>query len=133
MNPNRRSLALETAAMLAGLATGAALAQDKWPSKPITYLVPFPVGGTTDVLARLIGQKLGTALGTTIVIDNKGGAGGSVGSEIAARAALHTEIGKILREPEMQERLGKLGMQGADLTIDPSARSSRPRWRSGRR
>ncbi|MGH8798347.1 MAG: Bug family tripartite tricarboxylate transporter substrate binding protein [Caldimonas sp.] len=74
--------------MLTSLAaTPVALAQDKWPSKPITYIVPFPAGGTTDVLARLIGQKLGPALGTTIVIDNKGGAGGSVGSEMAARAA----------------------------------------------
>ncbi|MCY1167745.1 MAG: tripartite tricarboxylate transporter substrate binding protein [Pseudomonadota bacterium] len=61
-------------------------AQDKWPSKPITYIVPFPAGGTTDILGRLIGQKLGTALGTTIVVDNKGGAGGSVGSEVASRA-----------------------------------------------
>ena len=57
------------------------------PSKPITYIVPFPAGGTTDILARLIGQKLGPVLGTTIVVDNKGGAGGSVGSEIASRAA----------------------------------------------
>ncbi|MEO9066642.1 MAG: tripartite tricarboxylate transporter substrate-binding protein, partial [Caldimonas sp.] len=62
-------------------------AQEKWPSKPITYIVPFPAGGTTDILARLISQKLGPALGTTIVVDNKGGAGGSVGSEIASRAA----------------------------------------------
>jgi tripartite-type tricarboxylate transporter receptor subunit TctC len=73
-------------------ATGAAFAlpawsQDKWPSKPIVYIVPFPAGGTTDILARLIGQKLGPALGTTIVVDNKGGAGGSVGSEMASRAA----------------------------------------------
>ena len=64
-----------------------AWSQDKWPSKPIVYIVPFPAGGTTDILARLIGQKLGPALGTTIVVDNKGGAGGSVGSEIASRAA----------------------------------------------
>ena len=64
-----------------------ALAQDKWPSKPVTYIVPFPAGGTTDILGRLIGQKLGPVLGTTIVIDNKGGAGGSVGSEVASRAA----------------------------------------------
>jgi tripartite-type tricarboxylate transporter receptor subunit TctC len=64
-----------------------AWAEDKWPSKPIVYIVPFPAGGTTDILARLIGQKLGPALGTTIVVDNKGGAGGSVGSEIASRAA----------------------------------------------
>ena len=67
--------------------TGTAVAQDKWPSKPIVYIVPFPAGGTTDVLARLIGQKLGPVLGTTIVVDNKGGAGGSVGSEMASRAA----------------------------------------------
>ena len=49
--------------------------------------MPFPAGGTTDTLGRLIGQKLGTALGTTIVVDNRGGAGGSVGSEQASRAA----------------------------------------------
>ena len=58
-----------------------------WPSKPINYLVPFPAGGSTDILARLLAQRLGPVLGTTIVIDNKAGAGGSVGSEIASRAA----------------------------------------------
>jgi len=74
----------------AALAAGAlpAWAQDAWPrGKAITYLVPFPAGGTTDTLGRLISQKLGTALGTSVVIDNKGGAGGSIGSELAARAA----------------------------------------------
>jgi tripartite-type tricarboxylate transporter receptor subunit TctC len=65
-----------------------ALAQNAWPTgKPINYMVPFPAGGTTDVLARLIGQKLGTALGTSVVVENRGGAGGSVGSEVASRAA----------------------------------------------
>jgi len=84
MNTTRRlCLALAAGSLLAGSAG----AQDKWPSKPITYVVPFPAGGTTDILARLIAQKLGPALGTTIVVDNKGGAGGSVGSEIASRAA----------------------------------------------
>ncbi|HEX8375941.1 MAG TPA: tripartite tricarboxylate transporter substrate binding protein [Geminicoccaceae bacterium] len=75
------------AAAAASTVLAPAWAQDKWPAKPITYIVPFPAGGTTDILARLIGQKLGPALGTTIVVDNKGGAGGSVGSEIASRAA----------------------------------------------
>ena len=84
MTVTRRTFA---AATLAGSFAGPSWAQDKWPSKPITYIVPFPAGGTTDVLARLISQKLGAALGTTIVVDNKGGAGGSVGSEIASRAA----------------------------------------------
>ena len=84
MTLSRRTFIAATAA---GAAFGPARAQDKWPSKPITYIVPFPAGGTTDILARLIAQKLGPALGTTIVVDNKGGAGGSVGSEIASRAA----------------------------------------------
>ncbi len=85
----RRTLlnsALASAALVSLLGTTAGWAQDKWPSKPVNYLVPFPAGGTTDILARLIGQKLGPALDTTIVIENRGGAGGSVGSEIAARA-----------------------------------------------
>lgn len=81
----RRTL-LQSALASAALGGPAAWAQDKWPAKPITYIVPFPAGGTTDILARLIGQKLGAALGTTIVVDNRGGAGGSIGSEIAARA-----------------------------------------------
>lgn len=83
----RRSL-IHSALAAAALSTLGlpALAQDKWPSKPITYIVPFPAGGTTDILGRLIGQKLGPVLGTTIVIDNKGGAGGSIGSEAASRA-----------------------------------------------
>lgn len=88
MQSSRRTL---IAASLSALALGAivlpAQAQDKWPSKPITYVVPFPAGGTTDILARLIGQKLGPALGTTIIIDNRPGAGGNIGSELVARSA----------------------------------------------
>ncbi|MDM0120274.1 Bug family tripartite tricarboxylate transporter substrate binding protein [Variovorax arabinosiphilus] len=83
----RRTL-IQTA--IAGLAASAlpTFAQGTWPTgKAITYLVPFPAGGTTDTLGRLISQKLGTALGTSVVIDNRGGAGGSVGSEVASRAA----------------------------------------------
>jgi len=62
-------------------------AEDKWPSRPITYVVPFAAGGTTDVLARVIGNKLGPALGTTVVVDNKPGAGGNIGSDFVAKAA----------------------------------------------
>ncbi len=82
----RRSFTQSTLAAFTAMALPA-WAQDKYPSKPVTYIVPFPAGGTTDILGRLIGQKLGPVLGTTIVIDNKGGAGGSVGSEVASRAA----------------------------------------------
>lgn len=84
---HRRSLMLSTlASAVAGTLTLPAWPQDKWPTKPVTYIVPFPAGGTTDILGRLIGQKLGPVLGTTIVVDNRGGAGGSVGSEMASRA-----------------------------------------------
>lgn len=75
------------AATAAGLGAMPAFAQGAWPSgKAITYVVPFPPGGNTDTLARLISQPLSAALGTPVVIDNKGGAGGSVGSAIASRA-----------------------------------------------
>ena len=71
----------------AALPFGSALAQGNWPTgKAVTYVVPFPPGGNTDTLARVIGQPLSAALGTPVVIDNKPGAGGSVGSTFAARA-----------------------------------------------
>ena len=83
----RCSLMLSTlASAVAGTLTAPVWAQGKWPTKPISYIVPFPAGGTTDIVGRLIGQKLGPVLGTTIVVDNRGGAGGSVGSELASRA-----------------------------------------------
>lgn len=85
----RRTLIHTALATMTGALTSLpAFAQGNWPTgKPITYLVPFPAGGTTDVLGRIIGQKLGTVLGTTILVDNKPGAGGSVGSEVGSRAA----------------------------------------------
>ncbi len=84
----KRRTFIHAASLAAGFGPLAASAQGQWPAgKPITYIVPFPAGGTTDVLGRLIGQKLGPVLGTTVVIDNKGGAGGSIGSELASRAA----------------------------------------------
>jgi tripartite-type tricarboxylate transporter receptor subunit TctC len=81
------TFALSATALIA-TAPSAFAADAAWPTgRNITYVVPFPAGGTTDTLARMIGQKLGTALGTTVVIDNRAGAGGSVGSEMASRAA----------------------------------------------
>lgn len=82
----RRSLLASL--LLAGtFAALPAAAQGTWPTgKAITYVVPFPPGGNTDTLARLIAQPLSAALGTPVVIDNKPGAGGSVGSTLVARA-----------------------------------------------
>ncbi len=58
-----------------------------YPIKPIRWIVAFPPGGTTDVVVRLVGQKLSESLGQPVVIDNRGGAGGIIGTEIAAKAA----------------------------------------------
>jgi tripartite-type tricarboxylate transporter receptor subunit TctC len=72
---------------LGGLATLPAAAQAAWPNKPIRYIVPFAPGGTTDILARVVGEKLALALGQPLVIENKAGQGGSAGSAELARAA----------------------------------------------
>jgi len=58
-----------------------------WPAKPVTLLVPFPPGGSTDLIARTVGAKLQEKLGGTFIVDNKGGAGGTVGAAAARRAA----------------------------------------------
>lgn len=72
------------AALALGAAVPAALAQA---GKPIRLIVPFPAGGATDLFARTLSQKMGERLGTSVVIDNKPGAGGSLGSDMAAKAA----------------------------------------------
>jgi tripartite-type tricarboxylate transporter receptor subunit TctC len=80
----RRSLLLAAAV---ALASPFALAQSNWPTKPVTIVVPFPAGGGTDAFARPLSAHLTKTLGRQFIIDNKGGAGGTVGAGVAARAA----------------------------------------------
>ncbi len=74
------------AAMVAACVATSAHAQS-YPSKPINLIVPFPAGSTTDLVGRILQDELAKAVGQTVVIDNRGGAGGSVGTEAVARSA----------------------------------------------
>jgi tripartite-type tricarboxylate transporter receptor subunit TctC len=81
-----RALAAAAALAATGLAAPLAFAQANWPSKPVTLIVPFPAGGGTDAFARPLSAALTKHLGQQILIDNKGGAGGTLGAGIASRA-----------------------------------------------
>ena len=76
------------AVLLAGVceAAHAASSPASYPTKPVRLIVAFPPGGSTDIIARLVGQRLGERLGQQVIIDNRGGAGGTIGTELAARA-----------------------------------------------
>ena len=88
MKPRATWPALVAAAMalVAGVAAPDASAQAAWPSKPIRIVVPFPPGGTTDILARAAAQKMTEAWKEQAVIDNRPGAGGNIGAELVAKA-----------------------------------------------
>src|SRR4051812_20497875 len=78
--------ALAAAACALWGAAHAATGPGNYPSKPVRLIVAFPAGGSTDIIARLVGQRLSERLGQQVIIDNRGGAGGTIGTEIAARA-----------------------------------------------
>jgi tripartite-type tricarboxylate transporter receptor subunit TctC len=84
---NRRTLLIGASALAgtAGLAAPA-VAQEKYPSRPIKFVIPFPAGGPTDVLGRRYAERLSTLLGEPVVVDNKAGAGGIVGTDLVAKA-----------------------------------------------
>ena len=89
MQTRRRAL-LGSLSAAAGMGLGAASpfaqAQSAWPTKPVRLIVPFPPGGGTDAFARPLAKVLTASLGQPIVIDNRGGAGGTLGAEVAAKA-----------------------------------------------
>jgi len=83
-SPQRRHL-IQAIAWAAVMAGGSAMAQ-AWPAKPITLVVPFPAGGTTDVLARAMAERLTQSLGQTVIVESKPGAGATVGADYVAKA-----------------------------------------------
>ena len=80
----RRRL-VQAAALAVAMASGSVMAE-AWPSKPISLIVPFPAGGTTDVLARALGEKLAQSLGQPVIVENKPGAGATLGADFVAKA-----------------------------------------------
>jgi len=85
-NARRTVLQAIAAVSLGAALVPAAFAAEAFPNKPITMVVPFVAGGTTDILARIVGQSLGEELGQPVIIDNRAGAGGNIGGQFAARA-----------------------------------------------
>ena len=82
--PFSRRVALR--AVAAGVASAALPALAAWPDKPIKIVVTFPPGGSSDILARIMSDQLGKKLGQSVVVDNRPGAGGTIGGALVAQA-----------------------------------------------
>lgn len=113
MNLTRRSTLhrLAAAALLAaGSSALPAAAQDAWPAKPVRFIVPFAPGGSTDVIARMVGQKLSVRWNQPVVIENRAGAGGNIGADLVAKSAgdgytLLFASGSIAINPHIYKRM----------------------------
>ena len=98
------------AAFVLLLAATAALAQP-YPARPVKLIVPFPPGGNTDIVGRLIAQKLSDAFGQQVYVENRGGAGGTIGAEAAAKSPndgytlFFSTTGTLASAPSMQPNL----------------------------
>jgi tripartite-type tricarboxylate transporter receptor subunit TctC len=84
---NKRKLAFAAVLGALALMAGPSAWAQAYPNKPIKMVVPFPAGGTTDVVARIIAQRMTESMGQPVLIDNRGGAGGAIGADLVAKAA----------------------------------------------
>jgi tripartite-type tricarboxylate transporter receptor subunit TctC len=97
--------------LAAALAFSAAALAQAWPSKPIRIIVPYPPGGTSDILARAVGQKMGETYGQAVVVENKPGATGNIGADLVAKSPpdgytlLLADIGSLAIAPSVTQSL----------------------------
>src|SRR6188508_229935 len=102
---------LRTIGLAAALAFGTAALAQAWPSKPIKIIVPYPPGGTSDILARAVGQKLQEKWGQPVVVENKPGATGNIGADFVAKSPpdgytmLLADIGSLAIAPSVVQSL----------------------------
>ncbi|MES2186750.1 MAG: tripartite tricarboxylate transporter substrate binding protein [Pseudomonadota bacterium] len=106
------SLSRRTVISLAGIAaTGAAQAADAWPARPIRIIVPYPPGGSSDIIARAISQPLSEALKQTVIVDNKPGANGNLGADLTSKSQpdgytmMLCDVGALSISPSVYTRL----------------------------
>ena len=110
MNSNlTRRGAIQALAVAAAMASGTAMSQ-AWPGKPISLIVPFPAGGTSDVIARLVGEALGKELKTTVIVENRVGAGGAVAGEFAIEPLLLRRHGRQAADTGAEVRVGVVAL-----------------------
>ncbi len=83
----RRHFVLMAAGAASWLGTATGVRAASWPEKPIRLIVPYPPGASTDALARIVAQKMGSSVGQSVVVDNRAGASGNIGSELVAKSA----------------------------------------------
>ncbi len=99
-------------AIAAALASAIASAAEGFPDKPVRFIVPFPPGGGTDAFARIVGAKLAETWGQPVLVDNRAGVQGNVGTALAARAApdgytiLHAHQGALTINPHLYPNTG---------------------------
>ena len=109
------------ATLVLGLAAAAGVHAQAWPAKPVTLVVPFPPGGSTDSIARAIGPSLTKTFGQTFIVDNKAGATGTIGAAAVKRAApdgytfLVTSLGPLVIAPHLLKGLQYDALKDFDL------------------
>ncbi len=113
MNVSRRRLSLGLAAASLGVGSHLSWAQS-FPSKALKIIVPFSAGGTTDVVARMVAQRMSESMGQPVVVENRGGAGGAIGADAVAKAAPdgHTLLIRLHRTKLGHARAGRSLQEG---------------------